>query len=54
MNHLKGILLCFAVLGFLAVSSSPALAFDCPNRCKSAQAAIDKAVAALKGLSGQK
>ncbi|MEE9275643.1 MAG: hypothetical protein V3V62_10085 [bacterium] len=50
MNHLKGILLCFAVLGFLAVSSSPALAFDCPNRFKSAQKAIDKVLEGMKGM----
>ncbi len=47
----KRFLISLIALGFVAAFSAPALAFDCPNRFKSAQAAIDKATKGMKGMS---
>ena len=48
MKYVHRILIMVVALGFVAALSAPALAFDCPNRFKAAQAAIDKAT---KGMS---
>jgi hypothetical protein len=43
----------FALLVVLTVNfaAQPARAFDCPNRFKAAQAAIDKATKGMKGMA---
>ena len=50
MKFVNRILIAVAALGFVAALPAPALAFDCPNRFKAAQAAIDKATKGMKGM----
>ena len=51
MKYVHRIPIMVVALGFVAALSAPALAFDSPNRFKSAQAAIDKATKGMKGMS---
>ena len=51
MKYVHRILIMAVALGFVAALSAPALAFECPNHFKAAQAAIDHATKGMKGMS---